>query len=83
MEQVRQETGEIVCFDLYAMNEFLDYFWIVMFEKEAKHYSPFSFKHPVNLIMLSRFFESWNSVLVSCASSKETYEKASKDIEEH
>jgi hypothetical protein len=79
----RQESGEIVSFDLYAMEEFLDYFWIVMFEKEPKRYSPFSFKHPVNLIMLSRFFDSWNSVLAFCADSKGAYEKASKDIEEY
>jgi hypothetical protein len=82
-EQMRQETGEIVCFDLYAMDEFLNYFWIVVFEKEAKRYSAFSFKHPVNLIMLSRFFDSWNSLLASCANSKGIYEKASKDIEEY
>ena len=82
-ETHRQESGEIVSFDLSAMDEFLNYFWIVLFEKEPKRYSAFSFKHPVNLIMLSRFFDSWNSILASCADSKGIYEKASKDIEEY
>lgn len=77
------ESGGIVSFDLLAMDEFLSYFWIVLFEREPKRYSPFSFKHPVNLIMLSRFFESWNSVLASCVNSKGIYERASKDIEEY
>ncbi len=82
-EQARQETGEIVCFDLWAMDEFLNYFWTIIFEKEEERYSVFSFKHPVNLIMLSRFFDIWNSVLASCTNSMGTYEKASKDIEEY
>jgi ABC-type multidrug transport system fused ATPase/permease subunit len=78
---MRQMTGEISYFDLEAMDDFMRYLWIALFEKEAKRYSPLSFKHPVNLIVLSRFFDSWNSDISSCSNCKAVFEKASKDIE--
>jgi hypothetical protein len=82
-EQWRDVTGEIDFFDLGAMDEFMRFLWIALFEKEAKRYSPLSFKHPVNLIVLSRFFGRWNSVVSSCSNSKAIFEKASKDIENY
>lgn len=82
-EQSRDITGEISNFDLGAMDEFMGYLWIALFEKETKRYSPLSFKHPVNLIVLSRFFEGWNSVISSCSNSKAIFEKANKDIENY
>lgn len=82
-ERVRDMTGEISDFDLEAMDEFMRYLWIALFEKETKRYSPLSFKHPVNLIVLSRFFDRWNSVISSCSNCKTIFEKASKDIEDY
>lgn len=80
---LRQITGEIGYFDLDAMDDFMRFLWIVLFEKEAKRYSPLSFKHPVNLIVLSRFFDSWNSVISLCSNCKTVFEKASNDIESY
>jgi hypothetical protein len=83
LEQWRDVTGEFNDFDLGAMDEFLRYLYLVLFERETKRYSPLSFKHPVNLIVLSRFFDRWNSVISSCSNSKAVYEKANKDIENY
>jgi hypothetical protein len=80
-EQTREMTGEINYFDLRAMDEFLYYLWIALFEKEANRYSPLTSKHPVNLIVLSRFFDRWNSIVSSCPNSKAIFEKANEDIQ--
>lgn len=82
-QQLSDMTGEIATFDLDAMDEFMRYLLIALFEKETARYSPFSFKHPVNLIVLSRFFGTWNSVISSCPNSKRIFEKASADIEDY
>ena len=82
-EHFRDMTGEIGDFDLGAMDEFMRYLWIALFEKETKRYSPLSFKHPVNLIVLSRFFDRWNSVISSRSNSKAIFEKTNKDIENY
>jgi hypothetical protein len=82
-EHTRDMTGEIGDFDLGAMDEFMRYLWIALFEKETKRYSPLSFKHPVNLILLSMFFDRWNTIISSCSNSKAIFEKANKDIENY
>lgn len=82
-KRMKEYRGEIDNFDLIAMDDFLDHMWDALFEKETTRYSPFSFKHPVNLTMLSSFFNRWNSIIASCPNSKQIYEKARKDIEEY
>lgn len=82
-ENNRGITGQFFEFDLRAMDEFLDHLWDVLFDKEAKRYSPLSYKHPVNLILLSRFFDKWNSKIAVCGNCKAVFEKAKKDIEEY
>jgi len=81
-EMQKEEMGEIDWFDFYALDEFLQYLGDVLFTR-TKAYSPFSKKHPINLILLSRFFDYWNSVVSSCRNCKSTYEKARKDVEEY
>jgi hypothetical protein len=82
-EEIRQMTGEITDFNLRALDEFMQYLWNALFDKEAKRYSPITFKHPVNLIVISRFFDAWNSIISSCSNCKTIFEKASKDIDEY
>ncbi|MGD0405701.1 MAG: hypothetical protein ABSB10_03525 [Candidatus Bathyarchaeia archaeon] len=83
VEEIRQKTGQFTDFDLKAMDDFLDHLWDVLFEKEIKPYSVISYKHPVNLILLSRFFDSWNAKIATCNNCKLIFERASKDIEEY
>jgi hypothetical protein len=82
-EQNREMTGEFTDFDLKAMDDFLDHLWDVLFEKEVKPYSPSPYKHPINLILLSRFFDRWNSKIATCPNCKEIYKRAKKDIEDY
>lgn len=80
-QQERAMTGEFTEFDLDAMDDFVDHLWDVLFDKEVKRYWILSYKHPVNLILLSRFFATWNRKISKCSNCKEIFEKASKDIE--
>ncbi len=82
INQERGMTGEFNEFDLEALDEFLDYLWDVLFDKEIKPYSVYSYKHPVNLILLSKFFDMWNSKIERCENCKMVYKKARYDIEE-
>ena len=54
-EMKRSEMGIINWFGIYALDEFLEYLGDVLYVP-SKPYSPFSFKHPINMILLSRFF---------------------------
>jgi hypothetical protein len=80
-EHLRETTGQFTEFDLNAMAEFLDYLWGVLFEKETEPYSPLHYKHPVNMVLLSRFFDSWNKKIAACQNCKVIFKKASDDIE--
>jgi hypothetical protein len=77
----KEETGEIDWFELSELDEFLQYLGDSLFA-HTEIFSPFSYKHPIDLITLSRFFDHWNSVVSSCRNCKSAYEKSRKDIEE-
>lgn len=77
----RQESGEFTEFDLDAMDEFLDHLWDVLFDREPKRYSLYGYKHPINLILLSRFFVTWNQKIAVCDNCKQVFAKAEQDIE--
>jgi hypothetical protein len=79
--QERAMTGEFTDFDLDAMDEFLDHLWSALFDKEVRRYSIFSYKHPVNLLLLSRFFDEWNVKIARCNNCKPIFKKANEDIE--
>lgn len=81
-EMRKDEMGIIDWFNLYALDEFLQYLGDSIFA-HTDFFSPFSFKHPIDLITLSRFFDHWNSVVSSCRNCKREYEKSKKDIEEY
>ena len=82
-EHMRDLTGQFFNFDLQAMDDFLDHLWDVLFDKEVKPYSLFSFKHPVNLILLSRFFKTWNSKIAKYVNCSSIFERTKNDIEEY
>jgi len=84
MEESGQEpnTGKIFNFDYHALDEFMEYLGKVLFES-VRPYSPFSYRHPINLIRLSRFFEKWNSIVASCINCKKIYSKAEEDVEKY
>jgi hypothetical protein len=81
-EGKKDEIGKIDWFDLRALDEFLQYLGNGLFARTSA-YSAFSYKHPINLIMLSGFFDYWNSVVSSCGNCRTIFEKARKDIEEY
>jgi len=81
-EMQKAEMGIIDWFDLYALDEFLQYLGDALFAR-TDAFSPFSYKHPVDLITLSRFFDHWNSIVSSCRNCKSAYEKSRQDIEEY
>lgn len=81
-EMQKSEMGEIDWFNRYALDEFMQYLGDALFEK-TKPFSPFSFRHPINLIRLSGFIENWNSVVSCCGNCRVAFEKAQKDIEEY
>lgn len=81
-EMQKREEGIIDRFDLSALDEFLFYLGDSLFAR-SEVFSPFSFKHPINLIMLSRFFERWNTIVSSCRNCKNAYKKSREDIEEY
>jgi len=76
------DTGEIFDFDYCALDEFMEYLGKVLFEY-VRPYSPFSYRHPINLIRLSRFFEKWNSIVASCGNCQKIYAKAEEDVEKY
>jgi hypothetical protein len=81
-QMAHDEEGIINWFNLYALDEFLQYLGDSLFAyREA--FSPFSRKHPIDLITLSRFFDHWNSVISSCRNCKRAYKKSKEDIEEY
>jgi len=81
-EMEKDITGIIDWFDLYALDEFLQYLGDTLFT-HTEAFSPFSYKHAVDLITLSRFFDHWNSVVSSCKNCRRTFEKAKNDVEEY
>ena len=76
----KDETGEIYSFDREALDQFMKYLGDTLFVK-TKPFSPISFRHPIDLIETSGFFETWNSVASRC--DKVTFEEAQKDIDEY
>jgi len=82
LEMLRDEAGIITWFSLYALDEFLQYLGDSLFTHTSV-FSPFSFKHSIDLITLSRFFDHWNSVVSTCRNCRRVYEKSRKDIEEY
>jgi len=78
----KEETGEIDSFDRDALDEFMRYLGNALFAR-IEPYSAFSQRHSIDLIMLSNFFERWNSVLSQCDNCKGVFEKVTKDIEEY
>ena len=79
-EAQKRDRGEIDSFDYGALDEFMEYLGDTVFAKTAP-YLPFSYRHSIDLIDISRFFETWNSVASHC--SKGTFEKVRDDIEEY
>jgi len=76
----REQDGLIESFDFQAFDESLLFLGDTLFYR-TKAYSFFSTKHSINLVRLSRFFDSWNNILSSCRNSKKAYAKASNDIQ--
>lgn len=76
------EDAKIHVFDVKALSEFMRYLGNVLYSP-VRYYSPFSYRHPINLIELSSFFEHWNNVVKTCGNSKFRYAKAKKDVEEY
>jgi hypothetical protein len=72
-------TGRIIEFDRYALDEFMEYLGKALFEP-VRPYSPFSYRHPINLIRLSRFFDEWNSIVSSCSNCKGIFTKVEGDV---
>jgi hypothetical protein len=81
-EMQKSEMGIIDWFNVYALDEFLQYMGDTLFARTTA-FSPFSYKHLIDLITLSRFFDHWNSIVSSCRNSKSAYEKSRQDIEEY
>jgi len=81
-EMQKSEVGIIDWFNIYALDEFLQYMGDTLFARTTA-FSPRSYKHPIDLITLSRFFDHWNSVVSSCRNCKSAYEKSRQDIEEY
>lgn len=78
----KAEMGVIYWFGLDALDEFLQYFADTLFAHVGA-FSPLSFRHPIDLITLSRFFDHWNSIVSSCRNCKSAYKKSKKDIEDY
>ena len=76
------QKGKIYYFNLWALDEFLQYLGDSLFAY-TEMFSPFSFKHPIDLITLSRFFDRWNSIVSSCRNCKSAYEKSKEDIDNY
>lgn len=76
------QEGIINRFDLWALDEFLQYLGDILFVKTTP-YSPFPSRHPINIIQLTNFFDYWNDVISKCENSKSVYSKAKQDIEEY
>lgn len=81
-EMQEDEEGIISWFGLDAFDEFLQYLGDTLFARTGA-FSPFSYKHPIDLITLSKFFDRWNSVVSSCKNCTSAYEKSMKDIEKY
>jgi len=81
-EMRKSEMGTVDWFNLYALDEFLQYLGDTLFSR-TDAFSPFSFKHPIDLITLSRFFAHWNSVVSSCRNCRRAFKKSKEDIEEY
>jgi hypothetical protein len=81
-QMAHDEEGIINWFDLYALDEFLQYLGDTLFAR-TDAFSPFSYKHPIDLITLSRFFDHWNSVVSSCRNCRSAFKKSKEDIEEY
>ena len=79
-EAQRHDRGEIDWFDRETLDEFMEYLGDTLFVK-TEPYRPFSYRHPINLIEISGFFKTWNSLVLYC--SKEIFEKTENDIEEY
>lgn len=81
-EKQKDEEGIIDTFDFLALDEFLIFLGDTLFARTEK-FSPIAFKHPIDLITLSRFFDNWNSVVSSCDNCKSAFEKSRRDIEKY
>jgi hypothetical protein len=76
----RHDRGEIDWFDRETLDEFMQWLGDTLFVK-TEPFRPFSYRHPINLIDISGFFENWNSVVLRC--DENTFEEAQKDIDEY
>ena len=76
------EDAKIHTFNMNALNEFMAYLGQVLYSP-VRYYSPLSYRHPINLIELSGFFEHWNKIVERCGNSRPHFLKAKKDVEEY
>lgn len=76
----KHDKGEIDSFDYQTFDEFMEYLGDVVFAKTTP-FRPFSYRHSIDFIDISRFFETWNSIVSHC--DKGIFEKAKRDIDEY
>jgi hypothetical protein len=74
--------GQISQFDVYALGESMFYLNNALFAHTAP-YAILPQRHPINLILLSKFFERWNNIVLSCENCKDAFEKAKEDTEKY
>lgn len=79
-EAQRHDRGEIDWFDRETLDEFMQWLGDTLFVK-TEPFRPFSYRHPINLIDISGFFQNWNSVVSNC--SRAIYEETENDIMEY
>jgi hypothetical protein len=81
-EMQKSEMGKIDWFDRQALDEAMEYLGDALFA-QTRPFSPFSYRHPINLILVSRFFDHWNSVVSHCGNCRGLFEKTRNDLEEY
>jgi hypothetical protein len=81
-EQVRSELGIFDSFDFSALNESLNYLGDILFSKRSS-YTPFSYKHPIEILTLNMFFEHWNNKIAVCSNCIKIYQKIKEDVEKY
>ena len=81
--QRMEKTGQFDEFGLTEMDDFLIHLLDVLFDKEIKPYSWRTFKHPVNILLISKFFNVWNQKISNCTNCKQSFDKATNDIDEY
>ncbi len=69
-------------YNIQAFDEFIEYLGRVLYARVRPH-AILRYRHPINLLELSRFFTYWNVVLASCRNTEEIYPKVKKDVIEY